>query len=136
MFSTKAAACITQNGKLTPNFQYIEALMNRARCSAAAVHHSVGEPHLLLRITVCFSISSIIFQSASAQLLIHLLFLNTRAISSTPASSTKYSTSSKDKTVISRLKNAQSKELSTTSPQSLRLCFGYSPKTTRSLITS
>eukprot|EP00804_Cyclotella_cryptica_P020809 CCRYP_019250-RD/>CCRYP_019250-RD protein AED:0.09 eAED:0.09 QI:158/0.81/0.91/1/0.90/0.91/12/496/1041 len=49
--SELANACITQNGSLTPNFKYIEALMNRARTSAAAVHHSVGEPHLLLRIT-------------------------------------------------------------------------------------
>lgn len=46
----QANACITQNGALTPNFQYIEALMSRA--SAAAVHHSVAESHLLLRITV------------------------------------------------------------------------------------
>jgi alpha-aminoadipic semialdehyde synthase len=45
-----ANACITQNGALTPNFQYIQALMSRAQSSGA--HHSVAEPHILLRIRV------------------------------------------------------------------------------------
>ena len=51
----QANACITQNGSLTPNFQYIEALMSRAQMAAA--HHSAADPHLLLRIRVSFDLS-------------------------------------------------------------------------------
>ncbi|KAL7545977.1 hypothetical protein ACHAWF_009327 [Thalassiosira exigua] len=41
-----ANACIARNGSLTPNFDYIKALMQRP----AMIHHDTGTPHILLRI--------------------------------------------------------------------------------------
>ena len=46
---TKANACITREGSLTPNFAYIEALSKRA---ANAQYDMKGDPHILLRINV------------------------------------------------------------------------------------
>jgi len=40
-------SCIAQNGLLTPNFEYISALMER---TAKAVHHAIRDPHILLHI--------------------------------------------------------------------------------------
>mmetsp|Transcript_32325 Transcript_32325/g.68355 ORF Transcript_32325/g.68355 Transcript_32325/m.68355 type:complete len:1058 (+) Transcript_32325:153-3326(+) len=39
-------ACIARDGSLTPNFEYIEALMKRP----AMIHHDLRDPHVLLRI--------------------------------------------------------------------------------------
>ena len=44
-----ANSCITQNGSLTPNFDYIRALMERAKVN---VHHAIKDPHILFRINV------------------------------------------------------------------------------------
>ncbi|KAL7543132.1 hypothetical protein ACHAXR_012453 [Thalassiosira sp. AJA248-18] len=41
-----ANACIARDGSLTPNFEYIEALMKRP----AMAHHDLQEPHVFLRI--------------------------------------------------------------------------------------
>jgi len=45
-----ANACIARDGALTPNFQYIDALMKRP----AVVHQDTTLPHILLRIKVSY----------------------------------------------------------------------------------
>lgn len=63
-------ACIARCGSLTPNYQYIEALMKRP----AMIHHDRQGPHILLRIKVKLNAKFIVIftRNSNADVLICL----------------------------------------------------------------